>query len=210
MKTGANVSGAARGLFGIATIVSAFALGGCVEQVADANLALPSHPAIARNPGVSPAGAAIAFASLDGAPSAALERFVASLRAEAAAREITLAEPGKARYQVRGYLSAATGSNGALVSYVWDVFDSGKRRALRVSDAIMVPGARGDVWSALDERAMRSLAAKSADDLAAFLSNTPEAVAAARLRSPARPQIAAPPSIRPSSGAEPDELALAD
>jgi muconolactone delta-isomerase len=66
-----------------------------------------------------------------------------------------------------------------VVAYVWDVFDRNKDRAQRVSDSLQVTGDNSDPWRIVGEAALDSVAAKSADDLAAFLSYTPEAVAVA-------------------------------
>ena len=84
------------------------------------------------------------------------------------------------RYLVRGYLSAYRTADGAALEYVWDVFTKDKQRAQRVNDAIEVKGAGPDPWTIVGQAALASVAAKSADDLAAFLSNTPEAVALAK------------------------------
>jgi len=58
---------------------------------------------------------------------------------------------------------------------VWDVFTADKQRAQRLSDAIVVRGSGDDPWSMVTDAALDSIAAKCADDLAAYLSNTPEA-----------------------------------
>ena len=50
---------------------------------------------------------------------------------------------------------------------------------------IAVKGAGDDPWALAGEAALTSVAAKSADDLAAFLSNTPEAAAHAAAPAPA-------------------------
>jgi len=99
---------------------------------------------------------------------------------EAAAHDIVIADAKKARYLVRGYLSASQTADGAEVDYVWDVFNKDKQRTQRVDDAIEVKGDGADPWRIVGEAALASIAAKSADDLAAFLSNTPEAIAAVR------------------------------
>ncbi len=87
---------------------------------------------------------------------------------------------------MRGYLSATPTEDGAEIEYVWDVFAADKQRAQRLNDVIEVKGAGDDPWALAGEAALTSVAAKSADDLAAFLSNTPEAepAAAARRRRP--------------------------
>ena len=121
------------------------------------------------------AHASVAIVSIDGAPPAVTADFQRRLNGAALSRHIALADPAKAHYLVRGYLSAAPTADGAEIEYVWDVFTAGKQRVQRLDDAIAVKGAGQDPWAMLGEAALTSVAAKSADDLAAFLSNTPEA-----------------------------------
>jgi hypothetical protein len=54
----------------------------------------------------------------------------------------------------------------------------------------VLKGSAADAWSLVDDKAVEAIAALSADDLAAFLSNTPEAVAAANVP----PALAAGPA----------------
>ena len=105
-------------------------------------------------------------------------RFRQSLDEAAAARRIALAPPAKARYLARGYVTASLIDGGAEIDIVWDVFTPDKQRAQRLSDAIAVKGAGDDAWAMIDDAALNSVAAKCADDLAAYLSNTPEAAPA--------------------------------
>jgi hypothetical protein len=121
------------------------------------------------------AGATVAIASVDGAPADISSRFRQSLDEAAAARRIALAPPAKARYLARGYVTASLIDGGAEIDIVWDVFTPDKRRAQRLSDAIAVKGSGDDAWAMIDDAALNSIAAKCADDLAAYLSNTPEA-----------------------------------
>ena len=121
------------------------------------------------------ANASVAIVSIDGAPPAFAADFRRRLNGAAISRNIALADPAKAHYLVRGYLSAAPTADGAEIEYVWDVFTAGKQRVQRLDDAIAVKGAGQDPWAIFGEAALTSVAAKSADDLAAFLSNTPEA-----------------------------------
>jgi hypothetical protein len=124
------------------------------------------------------AGATVAIASVDGAPTDVSARFRQSLDEAAAAHRIALAPPAKARYLVRGYVTASVIEGGAEVDIVWDVFTPDKQRAQRLSDAIAVKGSGDDAWAMIDDAALNSVAAKCADDLAAYLSNTPEAAPA--------------------------------
>ena len=88
---------------------------------------------------------------------------------------------------MRGYLSAYATEDGAAVEYVWDIFNKDKQRTQRVNDVLEVKGEGADPWRIVSEAALASVAARSADDLAAFLSNTPEAVAAVRAPAAAEP-----------------------
>jgi hypothetical protein len=160
--------------------LAAFSLAGCVETTAEmAPSADAEHIHLARRPDVSLAGATVAFVSVDGAPAGVSATFMKDLAREAAAQAIVVADAKKARYFVRGYLSAYETADGAAVEYVWDVFTKDKARAQRLSDYLVVKGQGSDAWAIAGDAALSSVAAKSADDLAAFLSNTPEAVAAA-------------------------------
>ena len=51
----------------------------------------------------------------------------------------------------------------------------------RLTDAMLVQGAGDDAWAMVNDAALDGIAAKCADDLAAYLSNTPEAAPAAAL-----------------------------
>ena len=88
---------------------------------------------------------------------------------------IAIVAPAKAHYLVRGYVTASPIEGGAEVDIVWDVFTPDKKRTQRLSDAIAVKGSGDDAWAMIDDAALNSVAAKCADDLAAYLSNTPEA-----------------------------------
>jgi hypothetical protein len=84
------------------------------------------------------------------------------------------------------------GNDATSLAYVSDIFDARKNRAQRLGDDIVLKGAAADPWSLVDDKAVEAIAARSAEDLAAFLSNTPEAVAAARV-----PAVAVRPAEQP-------------
>jgi hypothetical protein len=162
-------------------VVAAAGLAGCVETAAELSPdADAQHIHLVRRPDVSLAGATVAFVSVDGPPAEISASFMRDLAREAAAQQIALADPKKARYFVRGYLSAYETTDGAAVEYVWDIFTKDKARAQRLSDFLEVKGQGSDAWTIAGDAALASVAAKSADDLAAFLSNTPEAIAEAK------------------------------
>jgi hypothetical protein len=167
---------------------AAAALGGCVDTAVEVGArrqgpTAERHKPVAR-PGVSPHGASVALASLEGAPEEVLARFRPIFARTAESRDIATAGEAEAAYRLRGYLTSYAGPEGATrLSYVFDVFEHNGRRAQRLTDEVVAktagdPTAR-DLWSALGDRELAELAARGADDLAAFLSNTPEALAAA-------------------------------
>jgi len=155
-------------------LLAAMALAGCVEGATDIAPGVDGAGFVRRED-ASMAGATMAIVSIEGAPSNISDRFWQSVDQAAAAREISVAPPASARYLVRGYLTAAPVENGARVDFVWDVFTPDKRRVQRLTDAILVQGSGDDAWAMVDGAGLDSVAAKCADDLAAYLSNTPEA-----------------------------------
>jgi hypothetical protein len=163
---------------GVFLLLGCMALGGCVDVASDPPSADAPGPDFVRRDDANMAGAALAIASVQGAPDDLSARFSQSLAAAAAARNIAVVEPAKARYLARGYLTASLIEGGAEVDFVWDIFTSDKQRARRLSDAIAVKGSGDDAWAMVSDAALDSIAAKCADDLAAYLSNTPEAAPA--------------------------------
>jgi hypothetical protein len=158
---------------------AALALGGCVDEAADLAKA-DAHTQIVARPDMSIAAASVAFVSVDGPPPSVAANFDQEMLRQAMASNIVIVDNKKARYLVRGYLSAYRTEGGAAVEYVWDVFTRDKKRAQRVNDVLEVKGEGADPWAIAGQAALASVAAKSADDLAAFLTNTPEAVALAK------------------------------
>jgi len=161
-------------------LLAAAALAGCVESASDVAPGVDSAQFVRRED-ASMAGATMAVVSIEGAPAELSDRFRQSLDQAAAQRQIAVAPPTTARYLIRGYLSASPAENGARIDFVWDVFTPDKQRVQRLSDAMLVQGSGDDAWAMVDEAALDSIAAKCADDLAAYLSNTPEAAPGAAL-----------------------------
>ena len=159
---------------GVALFFACAGLSACNEMTATAPNADAGAQFVMRSD-ANMADATVAIASVDGPPADISTRFRQSFDQAAAARRIAVVEPAKARYLVRGYLTASPIEGGAEVDVVWDVFTSDKKRAQRLSDTIAVKGSGEDAWAMIDDAAMNSVSAKCADDLAAYLSNTPEA-----------------------------------
>lgn len=183
----------ARVLHGLArgglVLASFCLLAGCVGNYAalQAPQAPPQpHPSnIARRPGVSPSGASVALASFTGGPEGIRDRFTNAFDAAAKGQNIIMADPAAADYLVRGYLNAVPESDGTAVTYVLDIFDSDKHRTQRVEDKVDVKAKAADPWSIIDDRILAAVAAKSAVELAAVLTNTPEAILASAEAKPA-------------------------
>jgi hypothetical protein len=159
----------------IAAAALSLALGACVEQGGDlqATATLPQPP-IERRENVSLAAATVALVSIEGAPDAISASFRQALAREFIVHDVVAVEPRKARYLVRGYLAASPAQDGADLEYVWDVYGADHTRLARLNNVIALKGS-GDAWSLANDAALASVAAKSAEDLSAFLSNRPEA-----------------------------------
>jgi hypothetical protein len=132
-------------------------------------------PRLAPRPGVSPAGASVAFISFDGPPPAVTSRFHAAMGRALGAADVTTAPSTSAHYLVQGHLSAWPGEKGVALSWVWDVFDARRARVQRIEDQIDLRAAGADPWAAVDDAALEAAARRSAEDLAAFLTHTPQA-----------------------------------
>jgi len=156
-------------------LLGCLTLGGCVDVAGDTAPSADSRPQFVRRDDASMAGATVAIVSVEGAPDELSARFTLDFSEAAASRQIAVAPAAKARYLVRGYLSASPARDGATVDFVFDVFTPDKKRAQRLADSIAIPGSGDDPWTMVSDSALDNVAARCADDLAAYLSNTPEA-----------------------------------
>jgi hypothetical protein len=186
----------------VAALLAAFASGCTTSNTSNASLTTSAA-----------SGPTIAFESIDGPPVGIFNRLVDDLSSEAQARNLAIASrEGAANYRVRGYLAAQVIRGRTHVSWVWDVYDDDKLRALRITGE--EAGGRGgaDPWSVADEPMLRRIARASMDRLAAYLSNPggplqPDASTAIA----ATPEPPAKPQRRPRSAANPtaaERLAL--
>jgi hypothetical protein len=118
----------------------------------------------------SPEGIPVALESIDGAPAPVQMALISELATAASDRKVDLVgSSAQARYRVRGYLSTATEDGETKVAYVWDVFDSQKRRAQRLAGSSPVRVSSGSI-SSLDKETLAKLAQASMDEIADFLS----------------------------------------
>jgi hypothetical protein len=152
-------------------------LAGCGDSLPTGTIA-PQARTVVRPSGLSPRPAALAITQLEGAPEALKSQFMALFNADVAKQDVALADSSTARYLARGYISAYPVDGGARLTYVWDIYDRAAHRAQRLNDEIALKGAAPDPWALVDASALAALAQLSAGELAAYLSNTPEALAA--------------------------------
>ena len=148
---------------GVLAALIALCAAGCAETTSS-NAALTT--------GGSASGPTIAFDSIDGPPVAVFNRLVDNISAEAQQRAIAIASrEGASNYRVRGYLAAQVIRGRTHISWVWDVYDDVKVRALRIRGE--EAGGRGgaDPWSVADDAMLRRIARASMDRLSAFLRN---------------------------------------
>lgn len=125
----------------------------------------------------------VAIESIEGTPQEVAPRFSAAMAAEAQAREVSFVDADQApRFRLRGYLTAAPGDGGTVVSFVWDLFDQGQKRAQRVAGSEIIKRTAAESWSAVDDPALKRVASRSMDAIAEFLVGVarPEAPVAGR------------------------------
>jgi hypothetical protein len=160
-------------------------------------------------------GPTIAFESIDGPPVGIFNRMVDNLSSEAQARNLAIASrEGAANYRVRGYLAAQVIRGRTHISWVWDVYDDDKLRALRIAGEEAGGRGGGDPWSVADEPMLRRIARASMDRLAAYLGNPGaplEPDASSAIAAAPAPETPAGPRRRARSAAAPtaaEQLAL--
>lgn len=126
---------------------------------------------------VSAPGVPVAVETIEGAPDALQARVSAAVATQASARRIELVSGESApRYRLKGYLTAYPTDNGeTALAFVWDVFDSSKKRAQRVSTTTLARGQSQDPWQQIGETQIAKAASQSMNEVASFLaaSGTP-------------------------------------
>jgi hypothetical protein len=157
-------------------------LAGCNETTSSLREPIKAAAsAPARNANVSPRGASVALTltGIENVPAGVVSRFSEALAHAVDFRDVDVVEPKRAKYFVQMHLTAYPAGNGAsALAYLCDIYDAKKNRIQRLGDDVALKGTAVDSWSLVNDKAIEAIAARSAEDLAAFLSNTPEAVAA--------------------------------
>jgi hypothetical protein len=187
---------------GTAAAFLALCAAGCSETTSNAALTVSGS-----------SGPTVAFESIDGPPVGVFNRLVDNMSAEAQSRNVAIASrEGGANYRVRGYLAAQVVRGRTHISWVWDVYDDVKVRALRIRGE--EAGGRGgaDPWSTADDTMLRKIARASMDRFAAFLRNPDAPVEPdGAIAEAAEPEPQRKPQRRPRSAEAPsaaERLAL--
>jgi hypothetical protein len=112
----------------------------------------------------------VAFDSIDGPPVELFRKLVDDLNAQARARHVAVVAQGApASYRVRGYLAAHMDRGRNFVTWVWNVYDSDRRMALRITGDEQAGRRGGDAWAAVDDELLQRIARLSMDQLASYL-----------------------------------------
>ena len=121
--------------------------------------------------GVGGFGRTVAFESIDGPPEQLFRKLVTQLGEEASAhRVVMVSREQPAQYRIRGYVAAHVQGKKTTITWVWDVFDSDRERAIRLGGE--VPGAPSErAWAAADDAVVTRMARDGMSRLAVFLAN---------------------------------------
>jgi hypothetical protein len=148
-------------------------------------------------PGLSNVGArgtTVAFESIDGPPETVFRTLVQQLNQEAQARQVSVvSREAAAQYRIRGYVAAHVVGKKTTISWVWDVYDADRQRALRLAGEEVCPPGR-TAWSAADDQVVGRIARDGMTRLAAFLGSPPVPDASPAPREEPAPNVAFAPS----------------
>lgn len=114
----------------------------------------------------------VAIAPVIGAPDAIGKQIVAQVGTELGKNSIGVGAAGgqPVDYTLRGYIVAARESAGTKVSYIWDVTNPTGARVHRITGEEVVKGAgAGDPWSSVSPQLVQVIAAKTGQQLGAWM-----------------------------------------
>jgi hypothetical protein len=115
-----------------------------------------------------------------------------------------LPDGSKANYTLRGYLVASSERQGSKISYIWDVTDAGGTRVARVSgDEVVATRSGSDPWTSVDSATIRSIAGKTASQIAASMPHGGGSAAAVASTEDSAPRAPAAPAASTASVASP-------
>lgn len=117
----------------------------------------------------------VAFESIDGPPPAVFQKLVNKLNDEAEARQVpVVTREGFSPYRVRGYTAVGVYKGQAVVSWVWDVYDSQSARVLRLSGEEKAGRAGKDAWQAVNDEVVARIARNGMQQLASYFQGAPQ------------------------------------
>jgi hypothetical protein len=167
-----------RACFVVLLLAAASALGGCASSGATSGAYAKAST-----------GPAIAFDSIDGPPRPVFDRMVGVLDSESKLRNLKLVsrKDPAAAYRVHSYLAAQVVHGHTMISWVWDVYDEGHQRALRLSGEEDTGKSGRDPWGTADDLVLRKIAQAGFSGLSSMVNGTP----------PETPAPSAPPAPAP-------------
>jgi hypothetical protein len=114
--------------------------------------------------------ARVTLAPVIGAPGPAVDQFSTRLVARAPSKQFAVTAVGDptATYTLKGFFSTSPEAGETIIYYVWDVVDAAGNRVHRFSGEERVKG-RNEGWIDVTEKNMQSIADRTADEFAAWL-----------------------------------------
>jgi hypothetical protein len=97
---------------------------------------------------------------------------------------------------VRAYLAAKVERRRTSITWVWDVYDSDLRRAMRIAGEEQIGRRVKDAWTAADDRLLGRIAETGMTQLAAFAAGQGAPPAGEGPQGP--PEPAGPPAVTPA------------
>jgi hypothetical protein len=141
-------------------------LGGCAGGGAASNAFAMVPPTTNNTPTVT-------FESIDGPPPQVFDRMVSVLDSESKLRNLSIvSREGAAAYRVRSYLAAQINHGRTTIAWVWDVYDRGQQRALRLSGEEPAGKPGRDAWAAADDLVLRKIAQAGLSGLSGMVNGT--------------------------------------
>src|SRR5262249_58603032 len=108
------------------------------------------------------------FESIDGPPQPVFQKLVENLATEAVARQVAvISREATPQYRVRGYMAAHIANRRIHIGWVWDVYDTNKRRVLRIANEELGGRSGGGPRGAAGDAMLRKIARTRIDPLAA-------------------------------------------
>lgn len=147
----------------VIALIALVGLTGCVTDSRNSMAALPAS-----------SGQTLAFDSVDGPPPDVFDALVKVLESEAQARNLAIvSRESPATYRLRGYYSAQVIKGQVTIVWVWDIYDRGEERQMRLSGEEKGGRAGSNAWTAANDKLLRDITRRGMDGLAGLLGGTP-------------------------------------